>query len=97
SAASNSKVAARLRQTGERVAVREQIEQEARAAREAAARLNDGAVADAVGATASLEPLEREIDTRTLGNGLVVNERRIPIGTVGANFEARPNVALDVA
>jgi glutamate-5-semialdehyde dehydrogenase len=27
----------------------------------------------------------------------VVSERRIPIGTVGANFEARPNVALDVA
>ena len=30
-------------------------------------------------------------------NGLRVSERRIPIGTVGANFEARPNVALDVA
>ena len=130
------------------MAVREQIEQEARAAREAAARLNDGAVADAlaaaasmlrerradvlsanaadveaatgsldegtldrlslddarldelvaqVEATAALEPLEREIGTRTLANGLVVHERRIPIGTVGANFEARPNVALDVA
>jgi uncharacterized protein (DUF1778 family) len=33
----------------------------------------------------------------TLPNGLRVSERRIPIGTVGANFEARPNVALDVA
>src|SRR4029079_12180128 len=43
------------------------------------------------------EPLDREIGTRTLANGLVVHERRIPIGTVGANFEARPNVALDVA
>jgi glutamate-5-semialdehyde dehydrogenase len=50
-----------------------------------------------VEATAALEPLEREIGTRTLPNGLVVHERRIPIGTVGANFEARPNVALDVA
>jgi glutamate-5-semialdehyde dehydrogenase len=48
-------------------------------------------------ATAGLEPLEREISTRTLANGLVVSERRIPIGVVGANFEARPNVALDVA
>jgi glutamate-5-semialdehyde dehydrogenase len=141
-------VAAELRQTGEQVAVREQIEQEARAARDAAARLNDDAVADAlastaailrerrgdvlaanaadveaaagsldegtldrlrlddsrldalvaqVEATAALEPLEREIGTSTLANGLVVHERRIPIGTVGANFEARPNVALDVA
>ena len=35
--------------------------------------------------------------TRTLANGLRVSERRIPIGVVGANFEARPNVALDVA
>ncbi len=48
-------------------------------------------------ATAALEPLEREIGSRTLENGLVVSERRIPIGVVGANFEARPNVALDVA
>ncbi len=125
--------------------LREQVEQEARAAREAAPALTDGAVADAlaaaavllreraaevlaanradveaatgrldegmldrlrlnvdslaaqVEATAALEPLERELGTRTLDNGLVVHERRIPIGTVGANFEARPNVALDVA
>jgi glutamate-5-semialdehyde dehydrogenase len=48
-------------------------------------------------ATAGLDPLEREISRRTLANGLVVSERRIPIGVVGANFEARPNVALDVA
>jgi glutamate-5-semialdehyde dehydrogenase len=40
---------------------------------------------------------EREVDAWTLPNGLRVSERRIPIGTVGANFEARPNVALDVA
>ncbi len=62
-------------------------------------RLNDArldALADQVEATAALEPLEREVGTRTLPNGLIVSERRIPIGTVGANFEARPNVALDV-
>ncbi len=55
------------------------------------------ALAAQVEATAALKPLEREIGTRTLANRLVVHERRIPIGTVGANFEARPNVALDVA
>jgi len=63
-------------------------------------RLDDarlGALAEQVAATAGLEPLERELGTRTLSNGLVISERRIPIGTVGANFEARPNVALDVA
>jgi glutamate-5-semialdehyde dehydrogenase len=55
------------------------------------------AIAQQVEATAGVEPLEREICSRTLANGLVVSERRIPIGVVGANFEARPNVALDVA
>ena len=60
-------------------------------------RLDVEDAAAQVEATAALAPLEREIARRTLANGLVVEERRIPIGTVGANFEARPNVALDVA
>jgi glutamate-5-semialdehyde dehydrogenase len=46
---------------------------------------------------ADLPPLEREVAAWTLPNGLEVSERRIPIGVVGANFEARPNVAVDVA
>jgi glutamate-5-semialdehyde dehydrogenase len=50
-----------------------------------------------VEAMAEIEPLEREATSWTLPNGLHVSERRIPIGTVGANFEARPNVALDIA
>jgi glutamate-5-semialdehyde dehydrogenase len=48
-------------------------------------------------AMAEIEPLEREAASWRLPNGLRVSERRIPIGTVGANFEARPNVALDIA
>ena len=55
------------------------------------------ALARQVAVMADLPPLEREADSWTLPNGLRVSERRIPIGTVGANFEARPNVALDVA
>lgn len=50
-----------------------------------------------VEAMAEVEPLARDAGSWTLANGLRVTERRIPIGTVGANFEARPNVALDVA
>jgi glutamate-5-semialdehyde dehydrogenase len=46
---------------------------------------------------AELPALEREIETWQLENGLSVSTRRIPIGVVGANFEARPNVAVDVA
>ena len=63
-------------------------------------RLDDArvdALAEQVAAVAAIPPLEREIDSWTLPNGLQVSERRIPVGTVGANFEARPNVALDVA
>ena len=48
-------------------------------------------------ATARIAPLEREAASWTLANGLRVTERRIPIGAVGANFEARPNVVLDIA
>ncbi len=35
--------------------------------------------------------------TRDLGNGLVLEERRRPVGVIGANYEARPNVTVDVA
>jgi glutamate-5-semialdehyde dehydrogenase len=55
------------------------------------------AAAEQLRLLSELPPLEREIASWTLENGLRVVERRIPIGVVGANFEARPNVALDVA
>src|SRR5438309_1450485 len=63
-------------------------------------RLDDArlaAIGDQLRAMAELPPLEREVASWTLPNGLLVSERRIPIGVVGANFEARPNVAVDVA
>jgi glutamate-5-semialdehyde dehydrogenase len=55
------------------------------------------AIAAQLRSLAELPPLERKIASWTLENGLHVEERRIPIGVVGANFEARPNVAVDVA
>jgi len=63
-------------------------------------RLDDRRVeslAQQVASLAELEPIHREAEAWTLRNGLRVSERRIPIGVVGANFEARPGVALDVA
>jgi glutamate-5-semialdehyde dehydrogenase len=41
------------------------------------------------------EPASRRI--RDLPGGLVLTERRRPVGVIGANFEARPNVVVDVA
>lgn len=55
------------------------------------------ATAAGLEATAALAPLERTVRAWRLPNGLEVSERRVPIGVVGANFEARPNVAADVA
>ena len=63
-------------------------------------RLDPGrlaAIAAQLDELAALPPLERRVTEWTLPNGLEVSERRIPIGVVGANFEARPNVAVDVA
>jgi glutamate-5-semialdehyde dehydrogenase len=61
----------------------------------------DGARLEAIGRQlvelAAAPALEREGPRWTLPNGLQVSERRIPVGAVGANFEARPNVAVDVA
>src|SRR5580693_2405463 len=41
------------------------------------------------------EPVSRKI--RDLPGGLVLAERRRPVGVIGANFEARPNVVVDIA
>src|SRR5215470_16836600 len=41
------------------------------------------------------EPATREI--RELPDGLVLSEHRRPVGVIGANFEARPNVVVDIA
>ena len=47
--------------------------------------------------TAKLPPLDRNVVEWTLDGGQRVTERRVPIGTIGANFEARPNVAADIS
>ena len=41
------------------------------------------------------EPSSRTV--RELPGGLLLSERRRPVGVIGANFEARPNVVVDIA
>jgi glutamate-5-semialdehyde dehydrogenase len=60
-------------------------------------RLDVGALAEQLAQLAELPPLERVETSWTLADGSRVEVRRIPIGAVGVNFEARPNVAVDVA
>ncbi|GII96773.1 aldehyde dehydrogenase family protein [Sinosporangium siamense] len=53
-----------------------------------AAQLQDLAAAPA---------LDRRRVVRDLGDGFVVEEWRRPVGVIGATFEARPNVVIDIA
>jgi glutamate-5-semialdehyde dehydrogenase len=55
------------------------------------------AIAEQLRALAAVpfEPARRVI--RELPDGLVLAERRRPVGVIGANFEARPNVVVDIA
>jgi glutamate-5-semialdehyde dehydrogenase len=41
------------------------------------------------------EPASRKV--RDLPGGLVLTQRQRPVGVIGANFEARPNVVVDIA
>jgi glutamate-5-semialdehyde dehydrogenase len=40
---------------------------------------------------------ERSVPLATLDGGLRLVERRRPVGVIGANYEARPNVTVDIA
>ena len=46
---------------------------------------------------AETAPMVREVPVRELDGGLVLIERRRPVGVIGVNYEARPNVTIDVA
>jgi glutamate-5-semialdehyde dehydrogenase len=46
---------------------------------------------------AETPPMVRETSIRELPGGLQLIERRRPVGVIGVNYEARPNVTIDVA
>jgi glutamate-5-semialdehyde dehydrogenase len=43
------------------------------------------------------DPIGETFDARTLPNGLRVERRRVPLGVIGAIYESRPNVTVDIA
>jgi glutamate-5-semialdehyde dehydrogenase len=55
------------------------------------------AMADALDLLAGVPHPVRETPIRDLEDGLRLIERRRPVGVIGANYEARPNVTVDVA
>lgn len=43
------------------------------------------------------DPIGRTLDMKNLPNGLRVGKVRVPIGVIGAIYESRPNVTVDIA
>ena len=56
------------------------------------------ALADAVREIAALpDPVGEVVRGSTLPNGLLLSQVRVPFGVIGAIYEARPNVTIDIA
>ncbi|MFC1929417.1 glutamate-5-semialdehyde dehydrogenase [Chloroflexota bacterium] len=56
------------------------------------------AIAQDVLAVAALpDPVGEILDMRTLPNGLQVGRKRVPLGVIGAVYESRPNVTVDIS
>ena len=55
-------------------------------------------IQEGVLAVASLpDPVGELFDMRTLPNGLILGKMRVPLGVIGAIYESRPNVTVDIA
>lgn len=53
--------------------------------------------ADAQNVASLPDPVGEQFDVRTLPNGLILGRRRVPLGVIGAIYESRPNVTIDIA
>jgi glutamate-5-semialdehyde dehydrogenase len=56
-----------------------------------------GIAADTRAVAALPDPVGETFEMRTLPNGLQVGKRRVPLGVIGAIYESRPNVTVDIA
>ncbi len=55
-------------------------------------------IAQGVLAVAALpDPVGEVFDMRTLPNGLLIGRKRVPLGVIGAIYESRPNVTIDIS
>ncbi|MBM4453506.1 MAG: glutamate-5-semialdehyde dehydrogenase [Chloroflexi bacterium] len=56
------------------------------------------AIANDVKTVATLpDPVGEVFEERTLPNGLKLSKKRVPLGVIGAIYESRPNVTVDIA
>jgi glutamate-5-semialdehyde dehydrogenase len=57
----------------------------------------EGIARDVLAVVALPDPVGEVIEMRTLANGLQVGRRRVPLGVIGAIYESRPNVTIDIS
>ncbi len=57
----------------------------------------DGMANDILAVAGLQDPVGEMIDTRTLPNGLTIGKKRVPLGVIGAIYESRPNVTIDIS
>ena len=56
-----------------------------------------GMASDVRAVAALPDPVGETFDMRTLANGLQVGRRRVPLGVIGAIYESRPNITVDIS
>lgn len=57
----------------------------------------EGIAADTRAITSLPDPVGEVFEMRTMPNGLQIGKKRVPIGVIGAIYESRPNVTVDIA
>ena len=57
----------------------------------------EGMAVDVRTVTSLPDPVGETFDMRTLPNGLQVGRRRVPLGVIGAIYESRPNITVDIS
>ncbi|MDD5313140.1 MAG: glutamate-5-semialdehyde dehydrogenase [Dehalococcoidia bacterium] len=56
-----------------------------------------GIAADVKTVVSLPDPVGEVIEERKLPNGLLLSKRRVPLGVIGAIYESRPNVTVDIS
>ena len=57
----------------------------------------EGMAQDVKTVAALPDPVGEESEMRALPNGLQISKRRVPLGVIGAIYESRPNVTIDIS
>jgi len=57
----------------------------------------EGIAQDTKTVAALPDPVGEVLEMRTLPNGLQISKKRVPLGVIGAIYESRPNVTIDIS